>query len=103
MPKVVINSCFGGFGLSVAAIDLYHEKKELVYRENGKDYDKFDFEEDYIERDDPVLVQVVEELGKKANDSCSSLRIVDVPDDVKWHIEDYDGMEHVAEDHRTWH
>jgi len=24
-----------------------------------------------------------------------------VPDDVKWHIHEYDGLEHVAEDHRT--
>ena len=30
------------------------------------------------------------------------LTIVDVPDEVKWHIHEYDGLEHVAEDHRTW-
>jgi len=27
---------------------------------------------------------------------------VEIPDDVKWHIHEYDGLEHVAEDHRTW-
>lgn len=55
-----------------------------------------------FERDDPVLVQVVEELGSKASGRHASLKIVDIPDDVKWHIHEYDGLEHVAEDHRTW-
>jgi hypothetical protein len=27
---------------------------------------------------------------------------VDIPDDVKWEIEEYDGNEWVAEVHRTW-
>lgn len=27
---------------------------------------------------------------------------VAIPDGVIWHIEDYDGLEHIAEDHRTW-
>ena len=26
----------------------------------------------------------------------------DTSDDVNWYIEEYDGMEHVAERHRTW-
>lgn len=55
-----------------------------------------------IERDDPNLVKVVKKLGEKANGPCAKLAIVYVPDDVKWHIEEYDGREHVAEDHRTW-
>jgi hypothetical protein len=25
-----------------------------------------------------------------------------VPADAKWHVHEYDGLEHVAEDHRTW-
>lgn len=55
-----------------------------------------------IERSDPVLVQVVEELGKEAGGRCASLKVVEIPDDVKWHIAEYDGSEWVAEDHRTW-
>jgi hypothetical protein len=27
---------------------------------------------------------------------------VDIPDDVKWQIEEYDGNEWIAESHRTW-
>jgi hypothetical protein len=27
---------------------------------------------------------------------------VEIPGDVSWHIGEYDGVEWVAEDHRTW-
>jgi hypothetical protein len=30
------------------------------------------------------------------------LTIVDIPDDIEWQIEEYDGMEWVAEVHRIW-
>jgi hypothetical protein len=55
-----------------------------------------------VERNDPVLVQIVEELGEKADGRFASLSVVDIPDDVQWRIEEYDGSEWVAEDHRTW-
>ncbi len=55
-----------------------------------------------LERDDPVLVQVVEELGSKADGRYAELEIVEIPDDVRWQIEEYDGKEWVAEQHRTW-
>lgn len=55
-----------------------------------------------IPRDDPALVQVVEELGEKASNRFSNLVVVEIPDDVQWKIEEYDGYEHVAEEHRTW-
>ena len=89
--KIAINTCFGGFGLSQKAIDLYNQL-------SGKEaYYHFD-----IERNDPFLIQVIEQLGKEANTIYASLHIVEIPDDVKWHIAEYDGSEHVAENHRTW-
>lgn len=54
------------------------------------------------ERNDPTLIQVVEELGKDADGDCAELKIVEIPDDVEWEIEEYDGAEHIAELHRTW-
>lgn len=55
-----------------------------------------------IPRDDPALVQVVEELGEKTDGSCANLKVVEIPDDIEWKIEEYDGKEWVAEMHRTW-
>jgi len=54
------------------------------------------------DRADPLLVQVVEELGEKANGSCSELRVIEIPDDIEWEIDEYDGMESVNEKHRSW-
>jgi hypothetical protein len=139
--KIVINECYGGFGISHEGMLRYFEiKGQPVWPEQTDDYWKHwtywtvspenrpetkegdDFyamsmpeRQAYneahsnltiynldIKRDDPALVQMVEELGKKANGNYSKLRIVQIPDDVNWYIHEYDGMEHVAEDHRTW-
>jgi len=142
MKKIVINSCFGGFGLSAQAEKRYLEligKKQFLYKRikyksqdgknefrkaNGKadtlstvtftqnqgkkfeeigDWEKagYFYNRD-IPRDDPNLIKVVEEMGEKANDSCAKLTIVEIPDDVDWKIEEYDGSEWVSEKHRTW-
>ena len=55
-----------------------------------------------IARDDPALVQLVEENAELYGGRCSQLEVVDIPDDVEWQIEEYDGNEWVAEKHRTW-
>ena len=91
--KVVINTCFGGFGLSDAAIERFCELDGCS---------SVDFWAGNLERNDPNLVKVVQELGKEADNAYSELKIVDIPAGVKWHICEYDGLEHVAEDHRTW-
>jgi len=121
MVKVVINRCFGGFGLSDEAyerlielgmtaspydkdgnlpegIDIAVHTKPRDVRFFGKYYKHWS----YKERSDPRLIQVVEELDKKANGRYAELKIVEVPDDVEWYIEEYDGVEHVAEKHRIW-
>jgi hypothetical protein len=55
-----------------------------------------------IPRDDRMLVQVVEELEAEANGHCASLKIVEIPQDVRWQIENMHGMESVSEVHREW-
>ena len=55
-----------------------------------------------VARDDPVLLQVVEELGEKASGRFADLKVVEIPDDVEWQIDEYDGLEWVSERHRTW-
>lgn len=92
MTKIVINCQYGGFGLTVEAMALYDQYL-------GTKTDKFDWE---IDRDDPILVRVVEELKERAGDRYSDLKVVEIPDDVAWVLCEYDGIEWVAEKHRTW-
>ena len=89
--KIVINSCYGGFGLSEKAVELYVEKSGNV------NFDEYD-----VKRNDPILVAVVEVLGTDASGGCATLKVVEIPDGVVWGIEDYDGIEWVSEFHRTW-
>jgi hypothetical protein len=93
MPKIVINTCFGGFGLSEESLEDYKKRKNIT-DENFYHWD--------IPRDCPDLVAMVEEGGTDVDGIYSELKVVDVPDDANWYIEEYDGMEHVAERHRTW-
>ena len=94
MQRIVINKCYGGFGLSKEAIDLYKTKVGMEEDEPLFVYDLY--------RADPDLIEVVEELGEKAEGDCAKLKIVEIPDGVKWTIEEYDGMEWISEVHRTW-
>ena len=88
--KVVINNCHGGFSLS-----------EEAFKELGLKWEGYGYPE--MERNDPKLVACVEKLGsEKAGGGFAQLKIVEVPDNVDWYIEEYDGMEWVAERHRTW-
>lgn len=112
--KVVINRCYGGFGLSDAALIRYFELKGMKMekrKEPGSSWENWwdvsGDEPDYwysgnIERTDPALVQVVEELGEAASGSSSKLKVVEVPD-VTWQIEDYDGMEKVRQVSSEWY
>lgn len=109
--KVVISTCYGGFGLSRKAIlrlrelDCQAAKDEVLDGElykNGKLCEYFHGHMRNIDREDPHLVQVVEEMGREADGYYASLKIVEIPDDIKWSIEEYDGMEWVSENHQTW-
>jgi hypothetical protein len=118
--KVAINRCFGGFGLSERAFELLLAKKGIPFEKRdsgsklmGNEYyvaghlgqeDRSLYEHNYCkDRSDPDLIAVIEELRKEADGWAADLAVVDIPDDVKWHIHEYDGIEHVAEDHRTWY
>lgn len=92
MTKIVINVCHGGFSLSEAAQARYRELAGVPVAE-------FRWE---LDRSDPHLVQTVLELGELANGRYANLKVVEIPSDVTWTICEYDGMEWVAEAHRTW-
>ena len=142
--KILVNRCFGGFGLSDKAYERLIELGIPVkkYESPGRDpktglykngaserviYDRdLDDEEspfkgamrtlagrywetfidDYgdgrIGRTDPLIIQVVEELGDEANGRFSELEVVEIPDGIEWEIDEYDGSETVREKHRSW-
>ena len=92
--KVVINDRHSGFGVSD---ELEAKYKGILGISNPDFYAYLD-----IPRDCPVLVALVEEMGERADNSWSRLKVIEIPDDIDWYIEEYDGIEHVAEVHRTW-
>ena len=91
--KVVINACHGGFGLSAKAESKYKELAGITDR---------NFYSRSIARDDEHLIDVVELMGSAAAGEYAELKVIEIPDDVNWYIEEYDGKEHVAELHRVW-
>jgi len=131
--KVVINTCYGGFGLSFAGLKKYYEikfpeRKLYLYntdfstntytKVSEDEYDHFHtdiFDKDFgstfkakdiddnvfndhfvsmydFKRTDPILIQVVEELGDKANGEYAELSIVEFSGN-KYRICEYDGLE----------
>ena len=101
MKKIVINRCFGGFGLSQEAlIELQKRNDKFVYL---LDDGILHLNTEDVERDNPNLVEGVEKLGSlRASSDYAKLKIVEIPDDVDYTIAEYDGIEWVAEAHRTW-
>lgn len=91
--KVVINRCYGGFSLSQEAKTFFCRTEKFGHKH---------FDEYNIPRDNPTLVMVVEQLGEAADGDNARLKVVEIPADVNWYIEEYDGNEWVAERHRTW-
>ena len=90
--KVVLNNCWGGFSLSDEAKDMF-----VSLGGAPKQVDRFS-----VDRTDPTVVEVVEKLGLRANGECADLKIVDIPEDIEYYIDDYDGVETIHEAHRSW-
>jgi len=90
MTKIVYNTCYGGFGLSKAAIARYWEIRGEPKPEHWAVWDERE-----LNRGDPILVQVVEELGKDANDGFSKLAIRELEPGTQYRIDEYDGYESV--------
>lgn len=109
--KLVINTCFGGFGLSDKCFELYLTRKEIKFYKDSDKYgthyytssDKCDssfISPRTIARDDSVLVEMVE--NSEAEYKFADLKVVEIPDDVEYTIDNYDGVESIHEKHRVW-
>lgn len=85
--KVVVNKCYGGFGLSTKA------RKML----NAEDITKVWELEETENRNNPELINAVETLGDEVNTRSSELKVVEIPETATdWEINEYDGFETVT-------
>jgi len=91
--KIILNKCYGGYGVSEAAAKLYSKK-------SGKEVTEDDLDTDY--RTDPILIEVVEELGDAANGDYAELRVVTIPDGMDYVIDEYDGIERLHQRVKYW-
>lgn len=60
---------------------------------NNEDYKKYNLFLDDEHRQDPILIEVVEELGDKASGSFGKLEVIEIPDNCYYKIDEYDGYE----------
>lgn len=106
--KVVINRCYGGFSLSYEAFLRLRElgcktaleETDVDGKPEGGILEAFCRD---IARDDPLFLQVIDELGlEETSGELAELAVVEIPDGVEWVIGEYDGMEQVEEAHRSW-
>ena len=105
---------YGGLGIThywLVPPENRVEDREDEFRnmtmEERQEYNRLWSEQSFydrdVARDDPILIQVVEELGgEKASGRYAELKVIEIPDDVKWMVCEYDGNEWIAEEHRTW-
>lgn len=118
--KIAINKCYGGFSLSnEAGIEL--RKLDVNVTLKGEKYsdgncmniindlylnnENFGIKDNNYHkwRSDKRLIQVIEKLGvEKASGEYSKIRIIDIPNDIEWDIDEYDGIETIHEKHRSW-
>ncbi len=113
MKKIIINRSYDEFSLSHEA---FVRLRELGQQDAMEEPDRGAYWPEaagprepslnqcgkLIPRDDEKLIRVVEELREAANGHAAQLKIVSIPDDVKWMIIKTDSGEQVSEAHRTW-
>jgi len=141
--KIVVNKCYGGWGVSVEALKaLYLMKSNAVKSTTIKEYygrnstkkwekdkaeylpigdgiwaHKMDFNiwdektpnvlYDINNRSDEArtnndLIELIENGKINVNGNYADLRVVEIPDNVEWEIDEYDGIESIHEKHRSW-
>lgn len=85
--KVIYNKCFGGFNLSEEAQALGEEISGI------QNWGRYSW---YLQRHDPVLVEVFEQLGSdRASGFCSELAVIEITG--RYRVDEYDGAETVYE------
>jgi hypothetical protein len=94
--QIMVNTCYGGFSLSKEAISLYRERA-AVECSAAVERAAVECSGRSIPRHDPVMVQIVKELGTSANGHHACIELQDIPVQFQnyYAIHEYDGMENV--------
>ena len=122
--KIAINKCYGGFSVNNKVAKILKAKRVKItfvgenYSDGSGPKKSFGEEEQHhlsnedfgIESDnyntwraDKRLIDSIEEVGEKnSGGRLASISIIDIPDDINWEIDEYDGIESVHEEHRSW-
>jgi hypothetical protein len=95
--QVVINTSYSNFAISPDAISLI--QKKIKNPKAKSQINAYAFDND---RSNPLLVETVQKLGAKANGLYTTLKIVEIPDDVEWRVDAINGKEVIREKHRIW-
>ena len=95
--QVVINTSYSNFAISRDAILLI--QKKIKNPKAKSQINAYAFDND---RSNPLLVEAVQKLGAKANGLYTTLKIVEIPDDVEWRVDTVNGKEIIREKHRIW-
>lgn len=102
MKEVVLNNCYGGFGVSKEGVLEILKRKGLtvvkesgdgLYRflaSDGNEYGRYSFD-----REDADLIAAIKECGSKfMSSSCASLNVEEYDDEnFTYWIDEYDGVE----------
>lgn len=79
--KMIINDCFGGFGIRQEIL----EKFKLTMYSEGDD----------IVRTNPQLIKMIE-AGEDISEDYASLKVVEIPDEsTDYFLDEYDGLESI--------
>ena len=104
--KIVINKCYGGFGVSTEGIEWLLAKgadpAKVRVQDSGLGELRFVYTVCILERHDPLLVEMVETLGEAANGDSAALEVREIKQPL-YRLNEHDGNEWIEEpDHVKW-
>lgn len=85
--KLVINPCFGGFGLSEKAFEWLNDRSLSIRQIKSL--------EEPRNRANNLLVECVETLGIESNGLCSNLKVIEC-EEQPYYISEHDGCEELV-------
>ena len=105
--KVLVNECYGGYGISVEAGKLWLERKAIPYEIYEDGYNLIliingerQYISHYISRTDETLIEIFEEKGSEfTSGRHAELALEEIPDGCEYDIHEYDGTEYI---NNTW-